>query len=322
MKEPPVTVIVTAYNVDGVIVDALKSLCMQKYPIREVIVIDNCSTDKTVQLLDEFKKKNTNVPIRVILQRSNRGLSVSYNLGAEIAKTSYIVTMHGDGLLPTPNELQKLMNPVILSSKVVAVGPKLLHPIKLWRHYPFWQKCLFVSSVGKEIPSGNGKFDCFKRDKFIAIGGFDQTHFEHAIGAEDADIYFRLTKIGSVVNSNARVIHNHPIDVQYSMIDWIKRRRYLAISYGRYLQLHLLDSFSQSAVLLVRPIIALLSICIFFQPWLIVFFIVYSFIYMPRMFLEKSTLTNPRILALPFVLIFLIYYELVHMLYYFMFKRR
>lgn len=263
---------------------------------------------------EKFKKVNKELDIKIIKRKKTYGLSSSYNLGAKMAKGDYLVTLHSDGKLPTKGELRKLINPFLKDSSVVATFPFVVHPRKLWLTYNFWQKCLFARVVDKEILSGNGKFDCYKKDAFLKLGGYDEERFAHTVGAEDADMHLRLKKEGKISPTKARVIHNHGVDKNCSLKDWLARRRFLAISYGRHLQLHLRDMKMQAFVFFIKPLLAFTSILSVWHLFFLVPVLLFPFIYMPRMFREPSTRNDPRILFVPMILIFFIYYETYWML--------
>lgn len=320
-QRPAVTVIIPVYKAEDALTDVLLSISRQTYPIQKIILIDNCSPDKSVAVANKFASLHKKIPIEIIKRKKTYGISDSYNLGAKSAMTTHIVTLHSDGILPTRYELGKLMSPFLKDPTVVVAGPRLMHRKKEWLAYNFWQKCLFAASVGKEVHSGNGKFDCFNREVFLKAGGFDTKHFRPTLGSEDIDMHLRLRAFGTVVNSEARVIHAHPAEPGYMMIDWIARRKFLALSYGRYVQLHFSHAWMLQYSFFAKPFLAAVSLLGFLHPILFLPLIVFPFLYMPVMFREPSTHSDPRIVLLPFILAFLVYYESFWMFYSVLFLR-
>lgn len=304
-----ISIIVPVYNAENVLWSSLSSIIRQDYPFQEIIIIDNHSLDNSMRIANRFKESHININIKIVRRKKSFGVSSSYNLGAKLAHGDYIVTFHSDSLLPSGQELRKLIRPFVDDIDVIATGPLLVHPRKIWLKYNFWQKCLLATAVGTEISSGNGKFDCYKKAIFINLGGFDEKRFTHSIGTEDADMNLRLAKIGKIVKTDARVIHNHPSEPMYSLNDWIARRKFLAISYGRHLQLHLKELKFALIYFLLKPILTLISLLIIFNPIFIVPIFLFPFLYMPKMFIEPSTLKDPRIFLLPFIIVLLVYYE-------------
>ena len=53
-KTPLVSVIITSYNCEKYIADAIKSACQQDYNNLEIIVSDNCSTDRSPEIIESF----------------------------------------------------------------------------------------------------------------------------------------------------------------------------------------------------------------------------------------------------------------------------
>lgn len=302
------------YNVEGILLEVLESIRIQKYPIEEIIIIDNKSTDNSRKNAKEFKERNKNLVIKIIERDKTHGISSSYNLGAKLAKSKYFVTVHSDSKLPKNNELDKLMSPILKDTNVIASYPIVVHPKNVWLSYNFWQKCLFATVAGTEANSLNGKLDCYKKETFLKIGGYDEKRFSHFIGTEDADMHLRLKKEGKVAPTNARVLHLHGNDKNYSFKNWIDRRRFLSQSYGIYLKIHAKEMGTELIFFMIKPFLVFLSFLSFFNIIFIFPIILFPFFYMKRMFLEPSTLKDSRIVTLPFIIIFLIYYETYWML--------
>lgn len=84
-----VSVIVPVYNGEKTIGRCLTSLVEQTLEDMEVIVVDNCSTDKTVDIVRQF-------PVRLICQEENRGQANSMNRGLDAATGEYVAECDAD----------------------------------------------------------------------------------------------------------------------------------------------------------------------------------------------------------------------------------
>lgn len=317
-----ISLLVPVYNVSTVIEKVLLSIKKQEYPIKEIIIIDNHSSDSSVDLIKKFIKKNKQMPFKLIEQNKTYGLSTSYNLGAKLAKGDYIVSLHSDSILPTSKEITRLVKPFLNDQAVIATYPFVVHLRKTWLTYNFWQKCLFGTVFGTERPSMNGKFDCYKRSVYLQIGGYDEKNFNNGMGTEDADMHYRLKKEGKAVATQARVIHLHGFEEKYSLKDFIARRKFLAISYGRYILMHAKDLGMKIGIFFIKPLIMLSVLLINYYPVSLLPFILFPFVYYRRMFREKTALRDPRIIALPFIIYYLIFYESFWLFQSILFKRK
>jgi len=100
---PRVSVVMAAYNGERFLRPAIESILSQTFRDFEVIVIDDCSTDRTPQILREFKDDR----IRVVRNERNMGIAETLNNGIAVARGEYIALQdHDDVSLPTRLECQ------------------------------------------------------------------------------------------------------------------------------------------------------------------------------------------------------------------------
>lgn len=91
------SIIIPAYNVEQYILDCLESVFAQDLSPDEfeVIVINDGSTDSTLEYIQHFQEKNNNQNLKIISQE-NKGLSGTRNLGLQIAKGEYVWFVDSD----------------------------------------------------------------------------------------------------------------------------------------------------------------------------------------------------------------------------------
>ncbi len=89
---PKISVILPAYNVACYVGDAIRSILNQSYNDFELIIIDDCSTDSTVSVIQSFNDDR----IKLIKKVKNTGYTNSLNYGISIAQGEYIARMDGD----------------------------------------------------------------------------------------------------------------------------------------------------------------------------------------------------------------------------------
>ena len=99
---PKVSVVIPTYNRANYILDTIRSVCQQTYHDYEIIVIDDGSTDNTVEVLGQLIEDNT-----IIYSRQNNcGESSARNRGITLAKGTYIAFLDSDDLF-LPSKLGK-----------------------------------------------------------------------------------------------------------------------------------------------------------------------------------------------------------------------
>ena len=104
MKTRPISVVMPVYNSELYLTDAIESILNQSYTDFEFIIINDGSTDKSLEIIQHYCKKDGR--IRMFTQ-PNRGLVAALNRGIKLAKGEYIARMDSDDIsLPQRFEKQ------------------------------------------------------------------------------------------------------------------------------------------------------------------------------------------------------------------------
>lgn len=91
-----VSIIVPAYNVESTIIETLNSVVEQTYSTVEVIIVNDGSTDRTVDLVKEFIVNRANFSL---YSKNNGGLPATRNYGFVRSKGEYVVFLDADDLI-------------------------------------------------------------------------------------------------------------------------------------------------------------------------------------------------------------------------------
>ncbi len=92
--EALVSILIPAYNAEKTIEYTIRSALAQTWPNKEIIVINDGSTDRTLSIAQRFASKNT-----VVVSSENQGQSAAVNLGYRIAQGAYIQELDSDDLM-------------------------------------------------------------------------------------------------------------------------------------------------------------------------------------------------------------------------------
>src|SRR5437763_7797115 len=115
-----VSVTIVTYNSGRFIKRCLESVLAQKYSPKEVIVVDNASTDGTIDILEQFDDR-----CRVYYNDENIGFAAAQNQAIAISSGDWVLTLNPDVLL-LPNFIEALVDAGQINPKVGTVCGKLL----------------------------------------------------------------------------------------------------------------------------------------------------------------------------------------------------
>ena len=104
--KPQVTVALSVYNIDLFLRQTLDSVLRQTFKDFELLCIDDASTDKTYDILQEYAVRDSR--IRIIRHKKNQGLSVSRNRAIQEARGEYLIMIDGDDLF-APEMIEEAM---------------------------------------------------------------------------------------------------------------------------------------------------------------------------------------------------------------------
>lgn len=91
-----VSVIIPTFNRAHTILNALDSILMQTYPNLQIIIVDDCSTDNSIELLDSYDFRN--IPKIIIRNQINLGIWASRNLGLTHSDWDLIAFLDSDDI--------------------------------------------------------------------------------------------------------------------------------------------------------------------------------------------------------------------------------
>ena len=115
--KPLVSIIVPVYNVEDFLLKCLDSLTVQTYDNIELVIVDDGSTDKSVNICDEFVKSEKRARV---FHKKNGGLSSARNFGIKHAKGEYICLVDSDDYVKK-EFVESMMDAILGKSADVAI---------------------------------------------------------------------------------------------------------------------------------------------------------------------------------------------------------
>jgi cellulose synthase/poly-beta-1,6-N-acetylglucosamine synthase-like glycosyltransferase len=188
----PVSVIVPAFNEKEGIEAAVRSLAGGDYPVIEVVVVDDGSTDGTALLVEGLGLPNVRV-IRV----PNGGKANALNTGIALARHDLIVTVDGDTIFE-PDSIRMLVQP-FASPAVGAVAGNVkvgnrASMVAAWQHIEYvigFNLDRRLYEVLNCMPTVPGAIGAFRRAALAEVGGISDETL-----AEDTDVTMALCRAG------------------------------------------------------------------------------------------------------------------------------
>ncbi|WP_158583977.1 glycosyltransferase family 2 protein [Salinibius halmophilus] len=121
-----VSIVALSWNSESYIQEFLKSLLLSKSDIKEVIIIDNGSSDKTTDLIRCFRGNNPSFYVELICLDKNYGTTMPRNLGLKKCTGDYIAILDSDIILHE-GVLNHLITKLINDSSIGIIAPVLFY---------------------------------------------------------------------------------------------------------------------------------------------------------------------------------------------------
>ncbi len=134
MKKKKVLIFIVAYNAERTIEWVLDRIPDQVFTDErydmEVLVIDDCSQDRTFEVGTAYKRRNTNIPLTMLVNPVNLGYGGNQKLGYRFAIEQgfdCVALIHGDGQY-APEELPNLLEPLLNEECGAVFGSRMMTP--------------------------------------------------------------------------------------------------------------------------------------------------------------------------------------------------
>lgn len=147
---PKISVIIPVYNVADYLPKCLDSLLNQTFKDMEIICIDDCSPDNSLQILKMYAQKDAR--IKVIANKENIGAALTRNVGIDVAHGEYIYFMDSDDWLEPDylavmlQTIEREKTDIVLNLNIMQETPEISKPyeyaanVKIATQGEYWDK--------------------------------------------------------------------------------------------------------------------------------------------------------------------------------------
>ncbi|PJA86620.1 MAG: hypothetical protein CO141_03860 [Candidatus Moranbacteria bacterium CG_4_9_14_3_um_filter_42_9] len=105
--QPLISVIVPVYNHAKFIGDTIESVISQTFQNWELLIVDDCSTDKSWEIIQEYEKKDSR--IKAFRNEMNKGLIPNWKFLIDTSKGEYLAFLEGDDVFCKENLAEKML---------------------------------------------------------------------------------------------------------------------------------------------------------------------------------------------------------------------
>jgi len=217
-KTPLVTVLMSVYNGELYLREAVESILDQSFKDFEFLIVDDGSTDGTREILEHYRR---HPKIRVVFNERNVGLTRSLNIGLKLARGKYIARMDADDIA-YPDRLECEVGKIeedqlicVVSSWFDTVGGdtgfyslvrKINTPEEIF-YSLFWRNCIAHPTV------------LFSKSRVLSVGGYDERYRS----SQDYDLWVRLSRMCKMVKIQKALLVRRVHSDMISRVDGTQR---------------------------------------------------------------------------------------------------
>jgi glycosyltransferase involved in cell wall biosynthesis len=226
---PTVSVVMSVRNGETFLAEAIKSILNQTFRDFEFVIVDDGSTDRTPELLQQFQQQHRRIRV---MARKKRGIPISMNEAISLSSGPLIARMDSDDIAAS-ERLRKQVDFLNENQDCVAVGAEIMlidpegRPLGRGNHprgHSEIRRCLLLGDGA----AMTHPVVMFRRRAIREIGGYNE-QFETG---SDLDLFLRLSEVGIVENLPDILLswRQHPSSVNRTRFKEWRRTRQQIIS--------------------------------------------------------------------------------------------
>lgn len=194
-SEPKISVIMSVHNGQKFLEQSVESIINQTFNSWEFVIIDDCSTDNTLLILQNFSKSHPK-KIRVYRNDINLGLAASLNKSIELAKGNYLARMDADDI-SKPNRFQKELHYLESNPDIAVVSSAEEYIDEFGKVFGRRFPVTDLQKIRKKIIQGKNVIVhpavMMRKSAFVACGGYnDKLRF----GFQDSHLWNKFIRRG------------------------------------------------------------------------------------------------------------------------------
>lgn len=225
-ENPKVTVLMPAFNAEKYIGEAISSVLGQTFTDFELLIINDGSTDDTLNIIESFRDRRI-----VVISQENKGVSAALNLGLAHARASYIARFDADDIC-LPNRLKVQYEFITNYPEYSIIGSAAEYMDAdghyIFTHHPEGHLNEEIQQLQYTICPFIHSSVFYKKDAVIKSGGYN----EHAYTYEDHFLWVNILKNEKACNLSAPLIKVRLNPESITIDEKWRTRKFRAIKYS------------------------------------------------------------------------------------------
>jgi glycosyltransferase involved in cell wall biosynthesis len=215
MDTPSISVVMSVFNGQDFLSEAIESILTQTFRDFEFVVIDDGSTDRTPEILSSYASRDARM---VVLRHENKGRTASLNVGIGVAKAPYIARMDADDV-SMPHRLQAQFDFLERHAEVGLLGGAVdvintTRQVILKVCFPLEDAEIKLSLL-RENPMCHSAV-VMRKEVALAAGGYRESFSE----SEDYDLWLRISERSRLANLVQPIVKYRIHTGQVSVRNW------------------------------------------------------------------------------------------------------
>ncbi|MDN3642103.1 glycosyltransferase [Lutimonas halocynthiae] len=217
-----VSIVMSAYNCESFLEQALESLINQSYQEFELILFDDASTDSTKKIIQNFALKDTR--IITVFNDVNKGLTANLNIGISLSKGEYIARMDADDIA-LPSRIEKQVKFLDDHQEIDLVGSAAFDINENGDEIQLRKSPKSHDDIIALLPKANPithSTVMFRKKSFASIGYYNEAYRT----TQDYEMWFRAAGKGLKFHNLQEILLKYRIDNNYHKRKSLKYRLY------------------------------------------------------------------------------------------------
>lgn len=233
-----ISVVMASYNASNYIGAAIESILNQTYKEFELIIVDDGSTDNTIEIVNRYTQQDNRI---LLFQAEHGGPSRARNIAIKASKHPWIAILDADDIA-LPQRLEKQINAATANPKVVAWGTAVHHInskgeiISVGRHGPQTEEQFYQMRQEGHLVALYHPTALLKKEIVLKVGGYNPEF----PAAQDLELFDQIAEYGPILGLTEPLVLYRVHSQSISM-----KRFFLQKQLGRYIRARHLARLAQ-----------------------------------------------------------------------------